>query len=37
MTLARHRRLQIEVLEKNGGRQLLVQASNFTLETAKLI
>jgi hypothetical protein len=37
MTLARHRRLQIEVLEKNGGRHLLVQASNFTLETAKLI
>jgi hypothetical protein len=37
MTLARHRRLQIEVLEKNGGRQLQVQASNFTLETAKLI
>jgi hypothetical protein len=37
MTLVRHRRLQIEVLEKNGGRHLLVQASNFTLETAKLI
>jgi hypothetical protein len=37
MTLARHRRLQIEVLEKNGGRHLLVVASNFTLETAKLI
>jgi hypothetical protein len=37
MTLARHRRLQIEVLEKNGGRHLLVQAFNFTLETAKLI
>ncbi|HUB62815.1 MAG TPA: DUF4138 domain-containing protein [Puia sp.] len=37
LTLARHRRLQIEVLEKNGGRQLLVQAANFTLETAKLI
>jgi len=37
MTLARHRRLQIEVLEKNGGRHLLVQATNFTLETAKLI
>jgi hypothetical protein len=37
LTLARHRRLQIEVLEKNGGRQLLVQAVNFTLETAKLI
>ena len=37
MTLARHRRLQIEVLEKNGGRHLLVQASDFTLETAKLI
>jgi hypothetical protein len=36
-TLARHRRLQIEVLEKNGGRHLQVQASNFTLETAKLI
>jgi len=37
LTLARHRRLQIEVLEKNGGRHLLVQASNFTLESAKLI
>lgn len=37
LSLARHRRLQIEVLEKNGGRQLLVQAANFTLETAKLI
>ena len=37
MSLARHHRLQIEVLEKNGGRQLLVQAANFTLETAKLI
>jgi hypothetical protein len=37
MTLLRHRRLQIEVLEKNGGRHLLVQASDFTLETAKLI
>jgi hypothetical protein len=37
LTLARHCRLQIEVLEKNGGRHLLVQASNFTLETAKLI
>lgn len=37
LTLARDRRLQIEVLEKNGGRHLLVQASNFTLETAKLI
>jgi hypothetical protein len=37
LTLARHRRLQIEVLEKNGGRHLLVRASNFTLETAKLI
>lgn len=37
LTLARHHRLQIEVLEKNGGRHLLVQASNFTLETAKLI
>jgi hypothetical protein len=36
-TLARHRRLQIEILEKNGGRQLLVQAANFTLETARLI
>jgi hypothetical protein len=37
MTLTRHCRLQIEVLEKHGGRHLLVQASNFTLETAKLI
>jgi hypothetical protein len=37
LSLARHHRLQIEVLEKNGGRQLLVQAANFTLETAKLI
>jgi|HubBroStandDraft_2_1064218.scaffolds.fasta_scaffold40198_1 hypothetical protein len=37
LSLARHYRLQIEVLEKNGGRQLLVQAANFTLETAKLI
>jgi hypothetical protein len=37
LSLARHRRLLIEVLEKNGGRQLLVQAANFTLETAKLI
>ena len=37
LTLARHCRLQIEVLEKNGGRHLQVQATNFTLETAKLI
>lgn len=37
MTLSRHRRLQIEVLEKGGGRQLLVQAAGFTLETAKAI
>jgi hypothetical protein len=37
LTLARHCRLQVEVLEKNGGRHLQVQASNFTLETAKLI
>jgi hypothetical protein len=37
LTLARHRRLLIEVLEKNGGRHLLVRASNFTLETARLI
>lgn len=36
-TLARKRRLLIEVLEKNGGRQLQVQASNFTLENARLI
>lgn len=36
-TLSRHRRLQIEVLEKSGGRKLLVQAANFTLETARLI
>jgi hypothetical protein len=37
LSLPLHHRLQIEVLEKNGGRQLLVQAANFTLETAKLI
>jgi hypothetical protein len=37
LTLARRRRLQIEVLEKNGGRQLQVQAANFTLENARLI
>ena len=37
LTLAGHRRLQIEVLEKNGGRHLQVRASNFTLETARLI
>lgn len=37
MSLARHHRLQIEVLEKNGSRHLLVRASNFTLETAKVI
>lgn len=37
ITLARQYRLQIEVLEKNGGRHLQVRASNFTLETAKLI
>jgi hypothetical protein len=37
LTLARRRRLQIEVLEKNGGRQLQVQAADFTLENARLI
>jgi hypothetical protein len=37
LTLARHRRLQIEVLEKNGARQLVVQTANFTLEMAKMI
>ena len=37
MTLGRRRRLQIEVLEKKGGRQLLVQAAGFALETAKAI
>jgi Domain of unknown function (DUF4138) len=37
LTLARHRRLLIEVSEKNGGRQLLVQTANFTLEMARLI
>ena len=37
LTLASHRRLQIEVLEKNGSRHLLVRAFNFTLETARLI
>jgi hypothetical protein len=36
-TLSRRRRLLIEVLEKNGGRQLEVQASNFTLVNARLI
>jgi hypothetical protein len=36
-TLPRRRRLLIEVLEKNGGRQLEVQASNFTLVNARLI
>ena len=37
LTLGKGKRLRIEVLEKNGGRQLQVQASNFTLENAKLI
>jgi hypothetical protein len=37
LTLARHRRLVIEVSEKNGGRQLLVQTANFSLEMARLI
>jgi len=37
LTLPRHLRLQIEVSEKHGGRRLLVRASDFTLETAKLI
>ena len=37
LSLARHRRLEIEVREKSGGRHLLVGASNFTLEMAKLI
>jgi hypothetical protein len=37
LTLARHRRLQIEVLEKRGTRQLIVQTANFTLEMAKSI
>lgn len=37
LTLARHRRLLIEVSEKNGGRQLRVQAANFTLEMARII
>jgi hypothetical protein len=37
LTLPRHRRLQIEVLERNGGRQLQIQTSNFTLENARLI
>ncbi len=36
-TLSRRRRLLIEVLERNGGRQLEVQASNFTLVNARLI
>jgi Domain of unknown function (DUF4138) len=37
LTLGKGKRLLIEVLEKNGERQLQVQASNFTLENAKLI
>jgi hypothetical protein len=37
LTLARGRRLQIEVLEKNGGRHLQVETTNFTLENARLI
>lgn len=37
MTLARRHRLEIEVLERNGGRQLEIQAANFTLETARRI
>jgi hypothetical protein len=37
LTLGRGKRLLIEVLEKNGGRLLQVQASNFTLVNAKLI
>jgi hypothetical protein len=37
LTLGKGERLLIEVLEKNGGRQLQVQASNFTLVNAKLI
>src|ERR1700744_3156414 len=36
-TLAHRRRLLIEVMEKNGGRQLRVEATNFTLENARLI
>lgn len=37
MSLGRHHRLEIEVLERNRGRQLRVDAANFTLETARLI
>jgi hypothetical protein len=37
LTLARGQRLMIEVSEKNGGRQLQVLTSNFTLENARLI
>lgn len=37
LTLSRHRRLEIDVREKNGGRHLQIHAANFTLETAKLI
>lgn len=36
-TLGRHRRLQLEVLERNGQRRLQVRMANFTLETARRI
>jgi hypothetical protein len=36
-TLSSGQQLLIEVLEKNGGRQLQVQATNWTLERARLI
>ncbi|HXD77166.1 MAG TPA: DUF4138 domain-containing protein [Puia sp.] len=36
-TLARHCRLQIEVMERNGARPLLVQAAGFTLQIARSI
>lgn len=35
--LPRHCRLQIEVMERNGARPLLVQAAGFTLQTARSI
>ena len=36
-TLPNGKRLLIEVLEKNGGRHLQVEATNFTLEKARLV
>ena len=37
VTLQRRYRLQIEVMERNRGRRLRVEAANFTLQTARLI